>query len=194
MRHRGQADGDAVVGVHDVIIVGGRTVEIVGADADFAADAVGQDGLARDDVDRAADIAAPCERRCRTLGHLDPLGIEGVTEIIAGVADAIDEDVVARGKTADVERVAAAGGIGAQLFLWGSLLSCGLSFMTIISPLPSSIGGLVLGDGEGLYWFGRALHFCAASIQGVGLMLLARRIRALQVPGRSGEGAVSPRG
>lgn len=77
--------------------------------------------------------------------------------------------------------LAAAGGIGAQLFLWGSLLSCGLTILSTFDAGLTNIGGEGVLPGEGpfrrvisLFWI------LGAATQGFGLLLLARRVRAVR--------------
>jgi hypothetical protein len=106
--HGGKAHSNAALRIEHGIAIKGAAQELIGAYHRLAEQAVLEVGLAGDDVDRAADIAAPGKGRGRALGHLDPFGIEGIAEIIARIADAIDEDVVAGGKAAHVEGIAPA--------------------------------------------------------------------------------------
>ncbi|MEY9169485.1 hypothetical protein ABIF15_000717 [Bradyrhizobium elkanii] len=62
--------------------------------------------LLGDDVDRAAGGAAARKGRARAAQDLDLLGEEVLADANAGVAHAVDEDVVARVEAADEEAVA----------------------------------------------------------------------------------------
>ncbi|MNX53955.1 hypothetical protein D3C86_846640 [compost metagenome] len=98
-RHDIQAHGgggtDLPVGVHRAARIGIR------ADAGRAVDEVLQARGLGAQVDAAAARAAPRIDRVRPLDDLDLLQVEDLALLAAGVADAVDEDVVARGLAAD---------------------------------------------------------------------------------------------
>src|SRR5690606_32975204 len=77
------------------------------ARADRAADEAHELGLLGEQVYVAAGRAAAGLRRGGAFHHLDLLGVEGVAGVAGEVADAVDEDVVARAEAAQGEVVAA---------------------------------------------------------------------------------------
>ena len=97
--HEIQAHGcgraDLPVGVHRAAHI------VVSAGADRAVDEVLQARGLGAQVDAAAARAAPRIDRVRPLDDLDLFQVEDFALLAAGVADAVDEDVVARGLTAD---------------------------------------------------------------------------------------------
>ena len=83
-------------------------IEVGGAGGELDRRAIVQHGAAAHHVDRAADIAAPGERGSRAFGDLDALHVERVAEIIADIAHAIDQHVLAGREAAHREGIAAA--------------------------------------------------------------------------------------
>ena len=79
---------------------------VVGAERALGIVEVGISRLLGDDIDGAAGGAAAGIGRRRTTQNLDLLGEEILADADGGVADAVDEDVVARIETADEEAIA----------------------------------------------------------------------------------------
>ena len=92
--------------VDDLVDVERDALGPVGAELGIHALEVDVAGLLGDDVDRAAGGAAAGIGRCRAAQDLDLLGEEVLADRHRGIADAVDEDVVARVETADEEAVA----------------------------------------------------------------------------------------
>jgi hypothetical protein len=81
-------------------------------------------------IDRAAGGAAAEQNRGRALDHLDGLGVEVVAIVDGRIANAVEEEIIERGKAADIDGVAARRALArvegdARNVLQGVFQSCG---------------------------------------------------------------------
>lgn len=99
-------DADGEGRADHLVDVDGDALGVVAADLAVGLVEVLEPGLLGDDVDRAARGAATGEGRGRPAQDLDLLGEEVLADAHRRIADAVDEDVVARIEAADEEPVA----------------------------------------------------------------------------------------